>query len=205
MPLQNPSSNTEIMLEPEEFLPMALLSRVMAVDTETTGKDIRDGRGYCVGISTAIQRGGIYYHSYFPVAHHVGNISDDVKERLFQIIGTRVICMHHAKFDLESLSTAGYNGKFLKWYCTMMMAHFLNENVASKELDWLAKHELKEPGKVKKNFKPIWKLGMGHMIPVEEMKLYAGIDTVLTLKLFERLYPFFVKAGFDGEGFLQDL
>jgi len=197
--MTNLSSASEVMLKPRDFIPKALLANVMAVDTETNGLDIRDGRGFCVGISASIHTDDTYYHSYFPVAHSEGNIEDDLKETLFQIIATRVICMHNAKFDLVSLETAKYPGKYYKWYCTMMMAHFLNENVPSLTLDWLSRNELKNPGKVKKDFKNIWAMGMGHLIPVAEIELYAGIDTVRTLQLFERLYPFFVKAGFDGD------
>ncbi|MFE1145226.1 3'-5' exonuclease family protein [Streptomyces rochei] len=193
------SSASEVMLKPHEFLAKAVFSKVMSVDTETNGHDIRDGRGYCVGISAAINENGIYYHSYFPVAHYQDNISDETKSNLYDLIATRIIPFHNAKFDLESLRTAGYPGKFHKWYCTMMMAHFLNENVPSLSLDWLSKNELKNPGKVKKDYKGIWAMGLGNMIPVAEIELYAGIDTVRTLQLFERLHPYFVKAGFDGD------
>lgn len=196
---QSPSSTSEVMLKPQEFLAKAALASVMAVDTETTGRDIRDGRGHCVGISAAIRENDTYYHSYFPVAHYEGNIPDETKSNLFDLVATRIICFHNAKFDLESLETAKYPGKYFKWYCTMMMAHFLNENVPSLSLEWLSKNELKNPGKVKKDFTGLWSMGLGAAIPVAEIKLYAGIDTVRTLQLFERLHPFFVKAGFDGD------
>jgi DNA polymerase I-like protein with 3'-5' exonuclease and polymerase domains len=188
----------ETYLKPTEFLSRAMLANVMAVDTETNGLDIRDGTGFCVGISTAIAMSGVYYYSYFPVAHYMDNIDEQTRELLFNLISTRdKIVMHNAKFDLVSLSTAGFKGEFIRWYCTLMMAHFLNENVP-KGLDWLSRNELKNPGKVKKDFTGIWRMGLGHMIPVAEMELYAGIDSVRTLQLFERLYPRFVKSGFDG-------
>jgi DNA polymerase I-like protein with 3'-5' exonuclease and polymerase domains len=170
----------------------------MAVDTETNGGDVRDGTGFCVGISAAIKNLNTYYFTYVPVAHYEGNVDEDTKQLFFQLINSRQrIIMHNAKFDLESFLTAKLEIT-TRWYCTMMMAHFLNENVP-KGLDWLSKNELKNEGKVKKDFKSIWKLRMGHMIPVAEMELYAGIDTVRTLQLFEKLYPFFVESGFDGK------
>jgi hypothetical protein len=194
---------SEIQLSPSEFFSKAVLANTMAVDTETNGGDVRDGTGFCVGISAAIAVNvgpyDTYYFTYIPVAHYEGNVDDRTKGLFFNLIETRPrIIFHNAKFDLESLSTAGYSGKFIKWYCTMMMAHFLNENVP-KGLDWLSKNELKNEGKVKKDFKGIWQMRMGHMIPVAEMELYAGIDTVRTLQLFEKLYPFFVESGFDGK------
>jgi hypothetical protein len=175
----------------------------MALDTETTGGDIRDGTGYAVGISAAVNHNGRYVTAYFPVAHaEIGdykpNISADLKEMFFHVIRTRQqVCMHNAKFDLESMQTTGYTGGYIRWYCTMMMAHFLNENIP-KGLDWLAKNELKVSGKVEKDFKGIWAMKMGHMIPVHEIEEYACVDTVLDLMLFERLYPYFIKSGFDG-------
>ncbi len=187
-----------IRCSPSEFLSKALLCDTIAIDTETNGLDIRDGRGFCVGSSAAVKYAGEYYTAYFPVAHYEGNIDDETKDLFFQVISTRLrVVMHNAKFDLVSLKTAGHSGKFVRWYCTMLMAHMLNENIP-KGLDWLAQNELKEPGKVKKDFKSIWKMGLGHMIPVAEMEEYACVDAELPLKLFERQYPYFVKSGFDG-------
>jgi DNA polymerase I - 3''-5'' exonuclease and polymerase domains len=187
-------------VNPAEFLSYALLCNTMAIDTETNGKDIRDGRGFCIGISAAINMNDTYYSSYFPVAHTKGNIDTWTKDLLFNLIRTRErIIFHAAKFDTISLETAGYNLGYTRWYCTMMMAHMLNENVP-KGLDWLAKNELKEPGKHKP---PEWEVmfkiyGWSPDFPAKIMGMYAGEDAVLTLKLFERLYPYFVKSGFDG-------
>lgn len=192
------ASTSEVMLDNSEFLSKAFSADVMAVDTETTGGDIRDGRGYCVGISAAVKAQDTYYHSYFPVAHAEENISSESKELLYQIIGSRTIVFHNAKFDLTSMETAGYPGKYKKWYCTMMMAHFLNEN-EPKSLDYLSKRILGSKGKEEnKKFIGMWQLNLGHLIPVAEMRFYAGIDTVRTLQLFYRMYPYFVKSGFDG-------
>lgn len=192
------SSTSKKLVSPKDFLPVAILSDTMAVDTETNGGDIRDGTGFCVGISAAVLYNDIYYATYFPVAHHEDNIDDEFKQALFDIIRTRErIIFHNAKFDLVSMKTAKYTYEYRRWYCTMLMAHMLNENIP-KGLDWLARYELKEPGKVKKDFTPFWKMKMGHFIPVAEIEEYAGEDTVLTLKLFYRLLPYFIKSGFDG-------
>jgi DNA polymerase I-like protein with 3'-5' exonuclease and polymerase domains len=187
----------ELELKPNEFLSKAMLANVMSIDTETNGGDVRDGTGFCVGISAAVAIDGVYYYSYFPVAHFEDNVSEETKQLLFQIINSRQkVVMHNAKFDIVSLKTAKFE-LTTKWYCTMLMTHFLNENIP-KGLDWLARYELKISGKVSNNFANIWSMKLGHMIPVAEMRLYAGIDAVRCLQLFERMYPYFVKAGFDG-------
>lgn len=193
------ASTSEVMLDNSEFLSKAFSADVMAVDTETTGGDIRDGRGYCVGISAAVLAQDTYYHSYFPVAHAEDNIAPETKELLYQVIGSRIIVFHNAKFDLTSMETAGYPGKYKKWYCTMMMAHFLNEN-EPKGLDYLSRRLLGAKGKEdNKEFIGMWQLNLGHLIPVAKMRLYAGIDTVRTLQLYYRMKPYFVKSGFDGQ------
>lgn len=194
----NPSSNS-IRLEPNEFLQKALLTDTIAVDTETNGKDIRDGQGFCIGISCAVLLDDVYYSAYFPVAHEEGNVEEDIKQFLFRMLPIRRVIFHNAKFDLISLQTAGFNLTITNWYCTMMMSHFLNENIP-KSLDWLARNALREAGKKKP---PEWKFfftmyGWSPKFPAWAMARYACEDAVLTLKLFFMLYPHFVKSGFDG-------
>lgn len=183
-----------------DFLSAAMLCNTIAVDTETNGKDIRDGRGYAIGISGAVNYNGEYLSSYFPVAHTKGNVDNQTKDILFKLIATRDrVVFHNAKFDTDSLKTANYNLGYRRYYCTLLMAHMLNENVP-KGLDWLAKNELGETGKHKP---PEWELmfkiyGWSPDFPAEIMALYASEDAELALKLFERMYPFFVESGFDG-------
>jgi hypothetical protein len=181
----------------------------MSVDTETTDAektDLRDGTGFAYGISAAVHLNNAYYATYFPVAHTKGNIDDTTKLALFNLIATRErIIFHNAKFDIVALQTTGFKAKFgiggIRYYCTMLMAHMLNENVP-KSLDWLAKQELKEAGK---NKPPDWELmfaiyGWSPDFPANVMAKYATEDAVLALKLFEKLYPYFVESGFDGSG-----
>lgn len=194
---------TEIVLSsPSEFISMAMLDPWLALDTETTGKDIRSGEGYCVGISAACKHQGKIYTAYFPMRHHEGNISPYLQDMLASLIKSRdKIFFHNAKFDLVSTDTIGLNLYDQNWYCTMRMAHMLNENLNMNQygLDWLARNELKIPGKESTHdFRPIWKMGLGHMIPVGEIEEYAARDAGILYLLFERLYPLFVESGFDG-------
>ncbi|HEY9262912.1 hypothetical protein [Chitinophaga sp.] len=192
-------SSVSKLLTPSEFLSKAVLADTMAIDTETNGKDIRDGRGYAIGISAAVRIDNTYYSAYFPVAHESDNVEEETKNLLFQLIATRKrIIFHSAKFDIIALQTTGFNLQIVRWYCTMLMAHMLNENVP-KGLDWLAKNELREPGKLKP---PEWEFffkiyGWSPKFPAKVMALYAAEDAVLCLKLFFHLYPIFVESGFD--------
>lgn len=189
------------MSEDYDFLSAAYLTQVLAVDTETNGKDVRDGRGFCIGISLAFRIGNNIHSRYFPVAHTEGNIDDGMLDYLFQLLENHpCLVMHNAKFDLVSLKTAGFKGKIKRWYCTMLMAHMLNENLPSKALDWLAKNVLEREGKKKS---PLWILmhsiyGWSPDFPAGVMAEYAGEDAVIALELYEFLHPLFVKEGFDG-------
>lgn len=196
------SSITKL-LEPSEFITVAMQCDTMSLDTETTDifeTDIRCGTGFAYGISAAVRYDDTYYTAYFPVAHDEKNISDELKEVFFHLIRSRArIIFHNAKFDLPAMRTTGYSYGYIRWYCTLLMAHFLNENVP-KKLDWLAKNELHEPGK---NKPPEWEMmfaiyGWSPSFPAEIMKLYACEDAVLALKLYFHLEPKFKAAGFDG-------
>ena len=100
-------------------------------DTETSGEDIRDGRGYLVGLSVAYGE----LSGYFALSTHQRldgsntNLTDDERYRLTKAIENYKgwLIFHNSKFDLESLRSTGinYTGKF---YDTMLMAHLINEN-----------------------------------------------------------------------------
>lgn len=193
------------LISPSEFISLSMSKNIMTVDTETNGEDIRDGRGYAIGISATVKDGGDYYSAYFPVRHDKDNVDEGTKERLFSVIASRpAVTFHNAKFDTVSLKTVGYQHSYIRYYCTMLMTHMLNENIP-KGLDWLVKNELKRPGKVKP---PEWQMmytiyGWSPRFPAHIMALYATGDSEETYRLLERLYPHFVKQGFDGNDPMQ--
>lgn len=198
-PQSQPASHS-LTCSPDDFISLAITKNIMAVDTETNGEDCRDGRGFAIGASCTVRddEQDAYVSAYFPVAHTKNNISDSTKDMLLKLISSRILIMHNAKFDIVSIKTIG-EYELKRYYCTMMMAHMLNENVP-KGLDWLSKNELGLEGKHKP---PEWVFmfnvyGWSPDFPAEIMALYACEDTILTYRLWERLYPFFVKAGFDG-------
>lgn len=173
------------------------LADVIALDTETNGYDIRDGRGYAYGISLATRLPGLdTVSTYLPFRHPAGpdgtsgNLGNDELFKLKQKIENYdgYLVFHNAKFDLVSLATIGihYRGKF---FCTMQMAHMINENLPyQKSLDACGKHYLKDPGKKEsplfQGFKKIygWE-GMLASIIFE----YAAYDADLTFRLWENV------------------
>lgn len=173
---------------------------VIAMDTETNGQDVRDGRGWCVGISVAARFGGLVLSTYIPFRHTFGANYDSVA--LTQL--THAIehydgwlVFHNAKFDLESLRTIGINyiGKF---YDTMLMSHLTNENRYSQALDSLAQRVLGDSGKKQSEIFLAIKKAMGwEGIPSYVMFEYAAYDAYLTLLLYEALLPDFLAEKLD--------
>jgi 3'-5' exonuclease len=85
----------------------------VALDTETTVDDLRDGRGYCLGTSLSfpysneLQRGRV--STYLPLRHAIGDNYGPVQlTKLKQVIESQdLIIFHHARHDLFSLATIG--------------------------------------------------------------------------------------------------
>lgn len=136
---------------------------------------------------------------YFPFRHNMSNLDLSYKMELKELIESKVCVFHNAKFDIVSLATIGIyiTGKF---YCTLLMAHWVNENLLNKGLDWLAKHICKVEGKDKsKLFTDFIKLYGWGMIPPMLMAEYAAQDAYLVYVVFKYFYAKFVEQGFDGE------
>lgn len=197
-----------VQVSPSEIIPHVWTSQYIAIDTEGTDikkTDLRAGTGWAYGGSVACRPVGQskIYSAYFPIKHTVGNVSDDLIEafRLMTEKHERVV-YHNAKHDILALRTMDIE-RSTNFYDTMLMAHWLHEEFTftGLSLDWCTKHFLDEDdGKKNKGiFEEVLKVvGWSPDFPAELMGEYAAYDTELTLRLFEYLYPFFKKQGFDG-------
>lgn len=174
----------------DEFIRLAYFSPNIAVDTETTGYEIRDGRGHAMGVSIAYNLApNVVRSAYFPFRHKNGqNYDKIILDKVRRLIEDHPsVVMHNSKFDLVSLATLGINrtGKF---YDTMLMAHMVDENVVSKALDYLGKYYLKDPGKEKMEALELFIKANGWSnVPAILMYSYACKDAELTLVLFHLL------------------
>lgn len=195
------STSTRLHADISDDLDMALelfkCNEFLAVDTETNGQDIRDGRGYAIGISLAGMYRGVLMYGYFPIRHAFGsNISHDSVEALREAFAnyTGTLVFHNAKFDLRSLATCGiqWRGDF---YCTLLMAHLVNENLPyAKDLSSCVRKYVSKD--ISKKDDPAFKASVkafGWDMPVEFMIKYASWDAAITYWLFEKLYPFFSR------------
>lgn len=193
----------------KEFIDLiATLPTPVAIDTETNGKDVRDGSGFAVGVSIAYRHPteGLLSH-YLPFRHKYGfNLEPYWREKLKEAIefrdawGSGVTVFHNSKFDLESLGTLGIRINETQFtYCTMLMAHILSEEwPKGKSLNACANHWLNgESKKESVTFKLFTEKVGWENVPSEEMYEYASYDPVLTLRLFEALWPDWIKEGVD--------
>ena len=177
----------------DQFIHLASKAPYIAVDTESNGEEIRDGRGFCQGLSIAVPAPGMGPLSeYFGFRHLRDNLPQHYLFKLKDLIENHpALIFHNAKYDLVSLATLGIHAEG-KFYDTMIMAHLLDENGPNtgKSLDSLGKFYLNDEGKKKsKAFKAaIGILGWAGTPPAT-MREYAAYDTDLTLRLFEHLKP----------------
>lgn len=183
-----------------EFLERAGKAPYIAVDTETTNADLRDGRGHALGLSIAFREGQEIFSEYFPFKHDNGTNRDDLDAFIdFFVMYPGTVIFHNAKFDLVSLETLGirWDGPFMD---TMLMAHMVDENYPSKGLDWLTRNLLDDPGKNRSESmqKFIDFMGWSAVTP-ELIAEYAAYDANLTLRLYEHFIMAFAEQGFLGE------
>lgn len=185
-----------------EVLHRSLSSRFVAIDTETTGLKIRDGRDKMQGVSMSyrLPDTGELESIYFPFFHHGGNnySFDRFRPVIQRVIDSKPTIYHNAKFDLVSLGTRGICAYDSNFYDTMLLAHQVSETVPyDKGLDSLSKHYLKTDSKKMKGSaleKVIAAVGWG-MVPAGLMAEYAAHDTDLTYRLFEIIWPKVVDEG----------
>ena len=184
-----------------EFLETAMNETAyIAVDTETTNADLRDGRGHALGLSMAYRVGPDIKSEYFPFRHSTGDNRTDLSDFITIVLDYQgVLIFHNSKFDLVSLGTLG-----IEWtksfYDTMLMAHMIDENYQSKGLDWLTRNLLDDPGKNRSESmqKFIDFMGWAAVTP-ELISEYAAYDAHLTLRLYEHFIIDFAAEGFAGD------
>lgn len=136
---------------------------------------------------------------YFAFNHKVGNnLPQGWLLRLAEVIENHpCLVFHNAKHDLRSLRNLGinYTGKF---YDTMLMAHMVDENIFSKELDYLSKYYGGDPKRQSEEMALLIKAFGWDIVPVDYIRPYGANDAYITGELYRKLLPSFQEQGFDG-------
>jgi DNA polymerase I len=171
-------------------------SQVLAIDTETNFTDLYKNR-YCLGVSFATDKN----HYYIPVDHRPWfgheHANFKVPPDLFESFKGPII-FHNAAFDLMVLSKLGVTIPTGNIWDTMLMSHFINENVMGSgeghSLESLALRYLKDEKKTKlsKAMHSSW-----DKVPPYVMATYAETDAFLTRDLYHILMQYMEKDWID--------
>lgn len=156
-----------------------------ALDTETAALYTRKGRLIGISIAKDINTGYYLDTDYF---------SEKAEELLQELVTSKIPVLHNAKFDFHFL-THQLGIKFGNFEDTMLMHYLLDENGGhslkpltikygtlgdyDRELDDF-KREYCRKNKVKLSDFTY------DLIPFDIMKMYAGLDAVATLELFNK-------------------
>lgn len=175
---------------------------VVAVDTETSGIAFHD-RAFCVTLSWRAP-GGELHSAYIDTDEDESGTRAAMVKRMLETTPTWVF--HNAKFDLQKLDLGGMlpsmEGHTL--HDTQVIFNLINEN-ERKALKILAKKVLGEETNEDEKLKVVRrKLKLTkddgyHLLPREVVIPYAMKDTEFTLRLYEKLWPQFVKLAENDE------
>jgi DNA polymerase I-like protein with 3'-5' exonuclease and polymerase domains len=164
-------------------------NKYIALDSETTGLYPRDG--YMLGFSMSYKK-----HKGAYILTDV--ITEQMENIMQEIFNTKIVVFHNAKFDLAFFEYH-FNFKFPKFEDTMLLHYCLDEVPGGHGLKQLAM-EHTDYGDYEKpmhdwidNYKRQNRILKADFqwgsIPFEVMKTYAAMDAVVTLLVFEKLYP----------------
>ena len=165
----------------KKVLPLLISSKkAIVIDTETNITSFQEER-YCMGIALCIDNECFYIPTY----HNdwgKGNIKTVDTVGMFDNIANVPVIFHNAKFDIPVLAKIGLQVPKNQVYDTMLMAHLINEDQRSFELDDLVRVHLGIRKDVKlaaamKQFK--WE-----HVPAYIFEKYAIQDAQITYNLY---------------------
>lgn len=153
----------------------------IAVDTETSGLNVRNKVDYLMGVCVDVP--GV--SAYVPFRHKSDNVSRRWLDDMVHVMRDKPLLWHNRKFDMHSFATMGINPLDFKGpqYDSMLLASLVDEELFSKEMDFLARRFLRT-GKYQVDV--VKKMGeiYGYSnIPAAAYQHYGSYDTVLTRKL----------------------
>lgn len=185
-----------------KFIDGARKARYLVVDIEGDGKDVRDKDSGAITMGATLTYRDKDFKKqsyYFAFQHMIGENQPEFFDSVRETIKNHpCLVMHNAKHDLVGLELWDIH-RFHGFYCTMTMAHLINENQVSYKLDHLSRIHGGQPKNMSTTMKTLIDfVGWGH-IPVKMMREYSANDGYITLDLFESLIPEFQAEGLDGE------
>ena len=174
----------------DKIIKAASKSKVIAIDTETTGLDYMDAD--LVGVSLAYEAGKAFY---IPFGHEKQEVSQ-LKEKIvlqklkpFLEKAKNKIIGQNIKFDRNILARYGININSIK-SDTMLMSYVLDASATRHNLDALSSYYLNHKTST---FEEVAGKGVKQVtfdkVPLDLATHYAAEDADITLRLYEVLEP----------------
>jgi len=174
----------------DKIIKAASKSKVIAIDTETTGLDYMDAN--LVGVSMAYEAGKAFY---IPFGHEKQEVSQ-LKEKIvleklkpFLEKAQNKIIGQNIKFDRNILARYGIKINSIK-NDTMMMSYVLDASATRHNLDALSSYYLNHKTST---FEEVAGKGVKQItfdkVPLDLATNYAAEDADITLRLYEVLEP----------------
>ena len=174
----------------DKIIKAASKSKVIAIDTETTGLDYMDAD--LVGVSMAYEAGKAFY---IPFGHEKQEVSQ-LKEKIvleklkpFLEKAQNKIIGQNIKFDRNILARYGIKINSIK-NDTMMMSYVLDASATRHNLDALSSYYLNHKTST---FEEVAGKGVKQItfdkVPLDLATNYAAEDADITLRLYEVLEP----------------
>ncbi len=173
-----------------KVIKQAMKSKVVAVDTETTGLDYMDTD--LVGVSLSFKPGEAYYiplqHKDESVAQLELNLVLEELKPLLESSENKIIGQN-IKFDRNVLAKYGIDITSIK-NDTMMMSYVLDASATRHNLDALSSYYLNYKTST---FEEVAGKGVKQVtfdqVPIDVATHYAAEDADITLRLYEELNP----------------
>ncbi len=174
----------------DKIIKAASKSRVIAIDTETTGLDYMDVD--LVGVSLAFEAGKAYYIPFGHEKQEVPQLEEQIvlkKLKPFLEQTKDKIIGQNIKFDRNILARYGININSIK-NDTMMMSYVLDASATRHNLDALSSYYLNHKTST---FEEVAGKGAKQVtfdkVPLDLATNYAAEDADITLRLYQVLEP----------------
>ncbi len=173
---------------------IALLEAASIVTVDTEGYLTKE-HPLMAGFSAAFD--GLEQGIYFPISHSQGNLTTQQLKKVYTILEQKeALVAHNMMHDINVLKKSGFHheGKF---YCTMLMAHWIDEELFDYSLNAISKRYGGQPKAMPPQMSLIIESDGWNAVPVAWMDEYSSNDALITHKLFRKELPEFQAQGFD--------
>lgn len=195
MSLVPPSPQSRATLSYDQILSLMEMQTLLTIDTESG-----ETRGL-MGVSVAFD-GLIETGFYLPWNQDEATLTIQQRDRLRRILSNESITLvfHNAMYDLKVLERHGLIPKGRKnFYDTMLMIHWINENLMNYSLDAQSKSWGGKPKNRTAAMQYVIDTYGWDGVTLKMNERYSSNDAWITHELFRKVLPEFIEQEFNGE------